>query len=217
MAKKTKVVKLKKADLISAYQELDKVVEGIEPPIECEKLKLEELEEELHDAYVELSLNADEDDEFTKSTQKTFDTLIKKYGKEVLHPDEEEEDEGVEDEEEDEIDDEEEELTDLEDLGDEIEDDEEGDEEEEESEPVKTPPVKKETAKPKNPYTRVDALMEALNEKPETMDQWTKAAEKLFKKNDGKNKPSNFSKENLTVEFLVKLAENYKLGIVPLV
>ncbi len=192
MAKKTKVVKLKKADLISAYQELDKVVEGIEPPIECEKLKLEELEEELHDAYVELSLNADEDDEFTKPTQKTFDTLIKKYGKEVLHPDEEEEDEGVEDEE-------------------------EGDEEEEESEPVKTPPVKKETAKPKNPYTRVDALMEALNEKPETIDQWTKAAEKLFKKNDGKNKPSNFSKENLTVEFLVKLAENYKLGIVPLV
>jgi len=215
MAKKTKVVKLKKADLISAYQELDKVVEGIEPPIECEKLKLEELEEELHDAYVELSLNADEDDEFTKPTQKTFDALIEKYGKEVLYPDEEdEEDEDAEDEEEDEIDDEEEELTDLEDLGDEIEEDEE---DEDEPEPVKTPSVKKETAKPKNPYTRVDALMEALNEKPETMDQWTKAAEKLFKKNDGKNKPSNFSKENLTVEFLVKLAENYKLGIVPLV
>jgi hypothetical protein len=183
MAKKKDEVKFKKADLVSAYDEFDEVVEGIEPPINHAKLSLKEFEEELHDAYVELSLG--EDDEYTEKTQKTFDGLIEKYGKEVIHSDEEEE--------------------------------------EEEDEPEPAPkPVKKETKKApkeevKNPYTRVDALMEALNEKPKTMKDWAAEAEKLFVKNEGKNKPSNFSKENLTVEFLVKLAEVYNLGIVPLV
>jgi outer membrane biosynthesis protein TonB len=206
MAKKKDEVKFKKADLVSAYDELDEVAE-VEPPIDHAKLSLKEFEEELHDAYVELSLG--EDDEYTEKTQKTFDGLIEKYGKEVIHSDEEEEEE-------------EEEETDEPEL-EETEEEEPEEEEEDEPEPEPAPkPVKKETKKApkeevKNPYTRVDALMEALNEKPKTMKDWAAKAEKLFVKNEGKNKPSNFSKENLTVEFLVKLAEVYNLGIVPLV
>lgn len=194
MAKKKDEVKFKRADLVSAYDELDAVVEGVEPPVNHAKLSLKEFEEELHEAYVELSLG--EDDEYTEETQKTFDGLIEKYGKEVIYSDEEDE--------------EEEEETDEPEL-------EEEPEEEEEPEP-EPKPVKKETKKEvKNAYTRVDALMEALNEKPKTMKDWAAKAEKLFVKNEGENKPSNFSKENLTVEFLVKLAEVYNLGIVPLV
>ncbi len=59
--------------------------------------------------------------------------------------------------------------------------------------------------------------MEALNEKPKTMKEWTKVAEKIYEKNKGKKKTSKFSKENMTVEFLVNLSESYKLGIVPIV
>jgi len=91
MAKKV----ITKEQLIEAYLELDEIV-GIEPPIDYEKMGLNEFANEVHETVVAL---VEPEDEFTAKTQKVFDLLAKMYDDNGDDDDEPEDDDVVEDEE----------------------------------------------------------------------------------------------------------------------
>lgn len=220
--KKKNFIHFKIEDLEYAYQELD-MVAGIDPPIDYDNMPQSQFEIELHDAFIELH---DPADEWSGKTAKVRAALIEQYGEEVsykkAHDKNEELDQriakerwdlkdGVDPEDfpaEPEI-----EGVDVEALmsGDERFVDIEKVEKEQKKQAGKVAQKKIQEEK-SFLYNRIDALMEALHAKPKTMEEWAKEAEKLFKENKGKNRPSNFSEKNLTLQFLVALSERYSLG-----
>ncbi len=165
-----KTKKFTKAQLMSAYEELDDVA-GIQPPIVWTTQEL--FERELYETIVQL---IEPDDEFTKKTQSLFDDLIAKYQnlKEESTPEPETDvDDETEDDYETDVDDE----TELED-----------DTPEPEIDDTETKVKPKAEPKPKDDtvpesLTRADNFASIYKEQiPYTKDEWIKKMEDLYPK-----------------------------------